>query len=215
MSEHDVGHIVAYDYTPIVKHRGKQFTVGDLSLAKFGGVDLSAAWVALIPAIGVAAAVVVLLMFTPFTAMLAAIPAFLTWLVLYVWFSRETLDTLAPIDRIMLTVTSKRTQPTILNGATSGRQRRTGKRAAVSSLVGSRHPGEDRTPDRLHWVVIVKRPTDSDRLKVGAPLTGRDQYRPRPRASAPLIHDDRDQFDDWYAYLETQNPYGTATGPQQ
>ena len=37
MSEHAPEGIVAFDYTSIVKHRGKLFTVGDLSLAKFGG----------------------------------------------------------------------------------------------------------------------------------------------------------------------------------
>lgn len=223
MSEEERDPIVALDYTPIVKHRGKLFTVGDLSLSKFGGVDLSAAAVAAIPALITGSLLVVVLFFLSPAVFWAVIPAAAVWAGCYLWFSREVLDAQSPQDRILLYLSSRRTQPRLIVSANTpgpagvglaGQARQRARASAPAKVLagqfGTRHPVEDRNPVRLQWTVILKRPADPEHLDVGAPLRGRGKYRPRPHAASHDLADDRDQFEDWYAYLRNQPSAGTG-----
>lgn len=204
--------IVAYDYTPIIKHRGKQFTVGDMSLSKFGGIDLSAAATALAPALVVGFVIAVLLWLTSPAVFWAALPTAAVWTGFYLWFSREQIDAQAPLDRIFLAVSARRTQPVRLGGSNMIGVRKSGpwhaatdwmRSGPIGRQIGTRHRSEDRHPDVLRFVVIVKRPADPAHLTLGVPLAGRQQYSPRPKGAGQIIDDDFDRFGDWYAYLDS------------
>lgn len=204
--------IVAFDYTAIIKHRGKQFTINDMSLSKIGGVDLSAASVALVPsAMALLAGMAGLWLLTGVSVFWAAIPAIMIWVGFYWWFSRDVVDAQSPQDRIYLALSARRTQPVRLGGSSIGRPRKRGLAARVMSpalgfLLGRRHTAEDNNPGILRWTVIVKRPDDRSHLALGAAVPGRHMYRPHPQDIGRIVADDHDQFDDWYAYLRKHTP---------
>lgn len=189
--------IVALDYTPIVRHRGKQFTLGDISLAKVGGVDLHAAGISGAPAAVVFVAFFALFFLIGKSLFLAVLPAALVWVGFYIWFSREVIDTQPPLDRMLMAVSIRRNAPVRLSG--TGQTVRTSN--WMSELVGAKHHAADEYPTTLHWAAIVKRASDPDHASVQTSIPDRAQYRPKPIGLDLTVEDDQYTYEDWAEYL--------------
>lgn len=198
MSEESRGEpIVALDYTSIVRHRGKQFTVGDLSLSKIGGVDLHAAGLSLVPAVVVGAISFVLFFILGITLFIATLPALAVWIGGYLWFARDVIDSQPPLYRILMAFSVRRNSPVVISGG--GPTVRHSN--MVSELIGTKHHAADLYPTELHWAVIVKRADDPAHRASSPALPNRQSYRPKPRGIDLAVHDDVQSYDEWADFL--------------
>lgn len=186
----------AIDYTPIVKHRSKQFTMGDVSLSKINGVDLQSASVAVVPAVAVGCFFAVMFALLGVTVFIALMPAIIVFLAVYLWFSRETIDPQSPWDRVLMAITVGRHTPVKISGG--GPTVKTSN--ALSEMFGAKHFAADRHPADLHWGVIVKR-AETDHHSPDRSVTGRRPYRPRPAGIDLIVADDKHTYADWAEYL--------------
>ncbi|WP_347956149.1 hypothetical protein [Gordonia aichiensis] len=186
----------ALDYTPIVKHRGKQFTIGDLSLSKINGIDLQSAAVASVPAVIVGVGFAVVFFITGITVFFAIIPALLAAIGTYLWFSRETTDSQAPWGRVLMAITVRRNAPVRISGGLPTVR----SSNVLSELVGRKHAAADNYPTTLRWLVIVKR-GDPAHMLASAAIPNRTAYRPRPAGVEFGVEDDQYIYADWMEYL--------------
>lgn len=184
MSNDDSGDITARDYTGIVKHVGRLFTAGDLSLSGIGGVQLPAAGMALgigFP-FGIVSWIVTGLIFGA-PAWLAMLLGVLVCVTVYLVLSRDSEDKERIESRLLTWGSAKVKQPTSLAGQS-----------------------KDKHPTNLRWVVILWRYNDGHST-VGRPKTTVCKYRPTPYGSgAWAVADDRDEHDDWYEQLSKMAP---------
>lgn len=185
-------HLWARDYTAIMRHKGKMFTVNDLSLAWMGGVSFPAAGMAagcVIPAWLITQVVFGWIFGVPWWGI------FLTMAVifagLYAFLQRDLGDKDTPWRRVALWYSLRSHQP-----------------EHIASTQA------DTTIDTMRWCVIVMRPNKSPHIKAGRALGNREQYCPRPRASEEFeVADDFALFDRWHDAViaaAQRSPFTTA-----
>lgn len=184
MPNDEHGDITARDYTSIVKHVGRLFTAGDLSLSGIGGIQLPAAGMAL--ATGVPFGIVLWVV----TGLILGGPAwfpmllgFVVCIAVYLVLSRDSEDKERIESRLLTWGSAKVKQPTTLSGQS-----------------------KDKHPTKLRWVVILWR-FDDGHTTVGIPKQTVCKYNPKPYESgAWSVADDRDAHDDWYEQLSKLAP---------
>ncbi len=175
MDRLDDGGLCAYDYTGVVRHKGKLYVVGDLSLSFIGGLSLPSAGFALILT-GPVVAPLLLASFSGWLPSYLAVVALLLLIAAYVLFEVGPSDRDKPAHRVKLALAGMWRQP--------------------DHVVNNR---KDTVADDIRLVAIVKRPQDPSRCTAGTPVQLRVQYRPTPRRSDEFaVADDRlDTLQEW------------------
>ncbi|WP_042376482.1 hypothetical protein [Gordonia alkanivorans] len=172
------GGLCAYDYTGIIRHKGKLYVVGDLSLSKIGGLSLPSAGFAL-------------LISSPFWLTLVALS--MAGFVGGVWIFVSLIPVIAGYVLLEIGSADRDKPAHRVKLALAGRWK------APDYVVNSR---KDSTADDIHLTAIVKRPREPQRTTAGQPLQLRVSYRPSPRDVGEFtVVDDRHRYPAWEALV--------------